>query len=237
MRLFVLQHLLPLSHPYHLSRFLSSSHTVDWMNELQQNTPPGGLVIAMCATKCDLAMNPDTSQAEALAARAGAMFVTTSAKANTNVNYLFQKLTERVLHYQQRNDGRHSNVPQVSLESTSLETSNYGNSQNALTSDTSTSDNMKGTRPSPSTMHGGSRTGLTSLQVIQENDDAVRSPMGGKRQRPVPEDNIHDTSDPATTPTGDSENSAANVGRCDPHSMLMCGGVDSAENVSKCVIQ
>ena len=67
------------------------------MNELQQNIPAGGIVIAMCATKCDLAMNPDTSQAEALAAATGAMFMTTSSKTNSNVHLLFEKLTERVL--------------------------------------------------------------------------------------------------------------------------------------------
>jgi hypothetical protein len=215
-----------------------SLHIIDWMNELQQNTPPGGLVIAMCATKCDLAMNPDTSQAEALAARAGAMFITTSAKTNTNVNYLFLKLTERVLRYQQRNEESHSNVPAVSLGSTSVETGNCVNLHKALVSDPSTSDNMKCNRPSPSTLHVGSRIGLTLLPSVQENNgDTVRSPVGGKRQRPEADDNIHDSLDPATTPSGDSENIAANVARCDPHSMLMCGGVDSADNVGRCFIQ
>lgn len=68
------------------------------MTELQQNVPPeNNLVIAMCATKCDLASNPDTSQAEALAAATGSMFMTTSAKTNTNVTAVFQRLSERVL--------------------------------------------------------------------------------------------------------------------------------------------
>jgi hypothetical protein len=210
-----------------------SSNITDWMNELLQNTPSGGLVIAMCATKCDLAINPDTSQAEALAARAGAMFITTSAKANTNVHYLFQKLTEQVLNFQQRNEGR-----QPSVGGTSVETGNGGKSHKALTYDTSTSDNMKYNRPSSSALHGGNRLGLTTLPVVQENgDNTVRSPVDGKRLRPEKDDNIQDPSDPATTTPGDSENFDANVARCDPHSMLMCGGVDSVENSGRCVIQ
>jgi len=69
-----------------------------WMNELQQNVPPeNNLVIAMCATKCDLAPNPDTSQAEALADATGSIFMMTSAKTNANVSPLFQRISERAL--------------------------------------------------------------------------------------------------------------------------------------------
>ena len=53
-----------------------------WVDELQQNIHAGGIVLAMCATKCDLATHPDTSQAEELAQATGAMFMTTSAKTN-----------------------------------------------------------------------------------------------------------------------------------------------------------
>lgn len=68
------------------------------MNELRQNVPPeNNLVIAICATKCDLVPNPDTSQAEALADATGSIFMVTSAKTNANVSPLFQKISERVL--------------------------------------------------------------------------------------------------------------------------------------------
>ena len=94
------------------------------MNELQQNVPAGGIVIAMCATKCDLENDPDTSQAEALAAQTGAMFMTTSSKTNSNVHLLFQKVTERVLDYQRRNCNAGlsgSDIP-VTLATTAVET-------------------------------------------------------------------------------------------------------------------
>ena len=68
-----------------------------WMNELQKNSQAHGMVIAMCATKCDLDRDPDTSQAEALAAQTGSIFMKTSSKTNSNVQLLFQKVMERVL--------------------------------------------------------------------------------------------------------------------------------------------
>ena len=74
----------------------------------------------MCATKCDLEDNPDTSQAEALAAQTGSMFLKTSSKTNSNVQLLFQKVTERVLDYQRRT-ARCADIP-VTVESTGLET-------------------------------------------------------------------------------------------------------------------
>lgn len=203
----------------------------DWMNELQENTPPGGLVIAMCATKCDLAMNPDTSQAEALAAKTGAMFLTTSAKTNSNVNYLFQKVTERVLDYQQRKEGKHSNIP-VALGDTGAET---GKGYLAMAAESSTRDNSNFIH-SPSAFNGANRIGLAPLPTVPENGDGVRSPTDGKRQRPQSDD-LNDSLDPAKTPSADSDKGNVNVARCDPHSMLMCGGVDSSEGGGACVIQ
>ena len=140
------------------------------MNELQQNIPSGDIVIAMCATKCDLAMNQDTSQAEALAARTGSMFITTSAKTNTNVNLLFQKVTECVLENQRRSEGLPATLG--TLDTTTPSASNE--------------------RPiSPSTMngfsngssfHGGSRIPTTPLSTLQEcNKDKARRPVDGKR--------------------------------------------------------
>lgn len=88
-----------------------------WIDELQQNVPAGGIVLAMCATKCDQVAHPDTSQAEELAQASGAMFVTTSAKDNTNVTSLFEKVAERVLQFQKQDVG----IP-VTLATTSVET-------------------------------------------------------------------------------------------------------------------
>ncbi len=75
------------------------------MNELKENFPEGGIVIGFCATKCDLEEDPDTSQAEALAAQHGALFLKTSAKTNSNVQLLFQKVTETVLDYERDHEG------------------------------------------------------------------------------------------------------------------------------------
>ncbi|KAG7361495.1 small GTP-binding domain protein [Nitzschia inconspicua] len=207
-----------------------------WMNELQVNTPPGGLVIAMCATKCDLAMNPDTSQAEALAAKTGAMFLTTSAKTNTNVNYLFQKVTERVLDYQQRKEGEHSNISVTPLGITSVGAETDGNLQNTLSGDATTNENNATVQQSPSAF-GPNRNGLAPLPTVPENGGDNRSPLHAKRQRPQSNDDSLELLDPAKTPSGDSDKVSGNVARCDPHSMLMCGGADSADGGGGCVIQ
>lgn len=77
----------------------------DWVNELKENCPDGGIVIGMCATKCDLDEDTDTSQAEAFAAQHGAFFMKTSAKTNSNVQLLFEKVTETVLDCQRDHEG------------------------------------------------------------------------------------------------------------------------------------
>jgi len=89
-----------------------------WMDKLRQNIAEGGIVIAMCATKCDLEDHPDTSKAEALAAETGAIFLKTSSKTNSNVHQLFEKVTEKVLDYQRENAG----LSPVTLATTAVET-------------------------------------------------------------------------------------------------------------------
>jgi hypothetical protein len=211
------------------------------MNELQQNTPPGGLVIAMCATKCDLSMNPDTSHAEALAAKAGAMFLTTSAKTNTNVQALFQKVTERVLDYQQRKTSEGRQIP-VTLGTTTVEASALDANDNSNYHPQHGKENAAASSPSAynasAGMSGHGRIGLAPLPTVPEdNSKGIRSPVDGKRQRPGNDDNL-DIVDPAKTPSQDSDKNAENVARCDPHNMLMCGGVDGAgDGAGGCVIQ
>ena len=203
------------------------------MNELQQNTPPGGLVIAMCATKCDLSMNPDTSQAEALAARTGAMFLTTSAKTNTNVQALFEKVTERVLDFQQGMMGNGGQIP-LTMGVATVETSN-GASNNHHPQHAQ--ENVSASSPSDyNASAGAGRIGLAPLPTVPEDSNGgMRSPVEGKRQRP---DDSIDIVDPAKTPSNDSSKDAENVARCDPHSMLMCGGVDgTGDGSGGCVIQ
>jgi len=68
-----------------------------WMDKLKSESSNAGMVVAMCATKCDLDSDPDTSQAEALAKQTGSFFIKTSAKTNSNVQLLFQKVMENVL--------------------------------------------------------------------------------------------------------------------------------------------
>lgn len=75
-----------------------------WIDEIRRNAPHQ-LVIAICANKCDLVRNPDTSEMEQLAQDTGSMFFTTSAKDNTNVNRVFEKIAQRVLEIQQENPG------------------------------------------------------------------------------------------------------------------------------------
>jgi small GTP-binding protein len=90
-----------------------------WIDELQRNVPAGGIVLAMCATKGDLAAHPDTAPAEELAQATGSMFMTTSAKDNTNVTVLFEKVAERVLQFQKQQSGLP--IP-VTLGTTAVET-------------------------------------------------------------------------------------------------------------------
>jgi hypothetical protein len=88
------------------------------MDKLRQNVPEGGIVVGMCATKCDLEDHPDTSKAEALAAETGAIFLKTSSKTNSNVHQLFEKVTEKVLDYQRENAG----LSPVTLATTAVDT-------------------------------------------------------------------------------------------------------------------
>jgi small GTP-binding protein len=92
-----------------------------WIDELQRNVPAGRIVMAMCATKCDLSITPrpDTTLAEELAQETGAMFLTTSAKHNENVTLLFEQVAERVLQFQKQN--AELNIP-VRLATTAIET-------------------------------------------------------------------------------------------------------------------
>lgn len=90
-----------------------------WVNELQTNLPADGIIIALCATKGDLLTTAeDTVKGEVLAAEIGALFMCTSAKDNMNVNELFQKVTERVLHLQQTEDGPsiHINMSNTTID-------------------------------------------------------------------------------------------------------------------------
>lgn len=100
-----------------------------WMEELQRNVPAGSIVLAMCATKGDLAgAHPDSEQttmaAQQLADETGAMFMTTSAKEDVNVEQLFQKVAERVLQFQKQQGAtinNNNNIP-VTLATTAVDT-------------------------------------------------------------------------------------------------------------------
>ena len=203
----------------------------DWMNELQQNVPAGGIVIAMCATKCDLSMNPDTSQAEALAAQTGAMFMTTSSKTNSNVHLLFQKVTERVLDYQRRNAGL--DIP-VTLATTAIETTHNNQNNNILSNAGSPSsisrtsinnDTNNGSSSLPFTNNNGTR--IVNSQSSTVPDKSGREVIGSNF---VDEKKIeHDENELLDTKNVLSDNSDAskeyvNKSRCDAN-MLMCGDV------------
>lgn len=109
-----------------------------WMKELQQNVPSGDIVIAMCATKCDLDNEADTAQAEALAEQTGSIFITTSSKTNSNVQSLFEKVMEKVLEYHGDSADDNSSPPSSPnrslLDGThSLNATPVGNFRQALT--------------------------------------------------------------------------------------------------------
>lgn len=83
----------------------SKSYSVmrEWLDELRQHVSDGSIVIAIAATKSDLAYEAEPSilvpafEAEELSVTLDAIFVDTSAKTNSNVNLLFQRVSERVL--------------------------------------------------------------------------------------------------------------------------------------------
>jgi len=83
----------------------------EWLDELHRNVPAGSIVIAIAATKCDLpgAENIEPvvsfSEAKELAQTLGAIYVDTSAKENTGVIDLFQKVAERVLRFHKSGSG------------------------------------------------------------------------------------------------------------------------------------
>mmetsp|Transcript_15853 Transcript_15853/g.38899 ORF Transcript_15853/g.38899 Transcript_15853/m.38899 type:complete len:277 (-) Transcript_15853:117-947(-) len=89
-----------------------------WIDELQSNAT-SRIVIGICATKSDLVRNADTSEVEQLAEQTGAIFFNTSAKDNTNVHLLFEKIAERVLEIQQEYPEA-INVNLVKVEETNL---------------------------------------------------------------------------------------------------------------------
>jgi len=85
-----------------------------WLEELHQSADEK-IVIAIVATKNDLMDGAvlstlvSTSEVERMAEEIGALFLNTSAKTNTNINLLFQRVSERVLQADQVN----SNYPQT----------------------------------------------------------------------------------------------------------------------------
>lgn len=89
----------------------------EWLDELHRNVPAGSIVIAIAGTKTDLTYTAlsdtlvPTIDAEQLAASLGAIFVDTSAKTNSNVNDLFQRVAERVLQFREnaRREGTDAN--------------------------------------------------------------------------------------------------------------------------------
>jgi small GTP-binding protein len=89
-----------------------------WVNELRTILQMDGIVLTICATKCDLAVPVDTQQAQQLAEEVGALFMQTSAKDNVHVTALFEMVTSRVLHLREAEGGPFS---PVTLGSTSGE--------------------------------------------------------------------------------------------------------------------
>lgn len=87
---------------YDVSNPKSFTVMKEWLNELREKAT-GEMALAIAATKSDLADELSmaeivpASEAKDFAAEVGAIFVDTSARNNSNVNLLFQRISERVL--------------------------------------------------------------------------------------------------------------------------------------------
>ena len=178
-----------------------------WIDELQRNVPAGRIVIAMCATKCDLSTHPDTSAAEELAQATGSMFLKTSAKNNTNVTELFEQVAERVLMFQKKNVG--TQIP-VTMAMTTIETPTKNGSANMESHPAHAQPRIATPPPAPT--------------VQQDTPTSLREE--GRRERTNSEDNVVDPAE--------SQDSAAEYeknARCD-NNMLMCGDILKAHEVA-----
>ena len=191
------------------------------MNKLQQNVPDGGIVIGMCATKCDLEEDPDTSQAEALAAEHGAIFLKTSSKTNSNVQMLFQKVTERVLDYQRENAG----MSPVTLGTTAVETATPPGSPSKSPANKS----------SPTI--GNSSQQIASPTAASQNGASLGSPFADEMKSELDESN--DLVEGAIEMSDDNSMQHVAMSRCES-TKLMCGGVVGVSedgSMTGCVIQ
>ena len=192
-----------------------------WVDELQQNVPAGRICVAICATKCDLVPNPDTTQAEQLAQATGAMFMATSAKSNSNVTLLFEQVAERVLQFQKENADY--NIP-VTMATTSPMTPaqhrNGNSNHHAVESHSSQA------QPKILTPSAASR----SPEQIHETPKPTMA-SDSRRQRADSDDNVVDPASSKDSATPDYDK------RCDA-SMLMCGdNILKAHEVASEVMQ
>ena len=206
----------------------SSIEIEDWINKIQEHVPEGDIVIAMCATKCDLEDDPDTSQAEALAAQTGAIFFKTSAKTNSNVQLLFQKVTERVLDYQRNSTGLLSSDIPVTLGTTAIDTS----SPLASSTDTSSNDWAK-----KSAVMMGNKNQQSSIAAASENGASANSPYIDEKKAEL--EDLDDVVDKKREMPDDSSVKHVNMSRCDTNK-LMCGqlvGVSDDGSMAGCIIQ
>ncbi len=90
---------------YDVSNPASFECVKDWLEELSPIIQAGNIVIAIAATKSDLLEEPTLEgsfvsplEAKELSQSVNGIFIDTSARNDENVNLLFQKVAERVLH-------------------------------------------------------------------------------------------------------------------------------------------
>jgi small GTP-binding protein len=165
-----------------------------WIDELQRNVPAGRIVMAMCATKCDLSITPrpDTTLAEELAQETGAMFLTTSAKHNENVTLLFEQVAERVLQFQKQNS--ELNIP-VRLATTAIETPKlHHQQQHPSNSNYMSTSNSNNHHPNN---QNGHHPALESSQLGQYADSRIST-------------NSHKDSAPTTPPPQHQHHTSSN---------------------------
>jgi len=205
-----------------------------WMNELQQNVAAGRIIIAMCATKCDLAMNPDTSQAEALAADTGAMFMTTSSKTNSNVHLLFQKVTERVLEYQRRETGIELEIP-ITLATNAVISQNHKIVSNKEYSKTPLQDDTNGLNSIPCT--NVTNVGDPQCSTLPLSGEISDNQLVDEKKIEQEDNEVLDTHNVLSDNLSKEK---IKMSRCDTN-MLMCGdvvGVTSEDgSINGCIMQ
>mmetsp|Transcript_22395 Transcript_22395/g.63479 ORF Transcript_22395/g.63479 Transcript_22395/m.63479 type:complete len:320 (-) Transcript_22395:299-1258(-) len=215
-----------------------------WLDELKRNVPAGKLVLAVCATKCDLVDIPNVAAAQELADQNGATFFATSAKQNENVTTLFEEVAAQVL----QKDGIALAPPPGRIHGSPLNGSPIRSRGQSNDYTQQVSDSTRGNRSPghlPTNSLGDSPSHQMNDMSRQPSPERATSQMNGDHvngtaatSNPIDADDNDITDGPKFVESNDS----SDVQKTCDSNMLMCGdilGSDSAstDQSSSCVIQ